>query len=294
MAESVAAEGRRGLGRGLSALLGEAEGAPQAAAADAGSAREIPIELIRRNPDQPRRVFAEAEIEELAASIREKGVLQPVLVRPAPDAKGEYQLVAGERRWRASQKAGLRTMPALVRDLDDGQVLEIGIVENVQRADLNALEEALGYRALMEKFGRTQEQVAQVVGKSRPHVANALRLLSLPTVVQTMLAEGKLTAGHARAIASSPDPAALARQVVEKGLSVRETEALARRGPAAPAKPRKGPAARHPDVEALESDIEERLGLKVELRDRGGPGELTIHYGNLEQFEMVLGLLMRR
>ncbi|HYG26709.1 MAG TPA: ParB/RepB/Spo0J family partition protein [Caulobacteraceae bacterium] len=296
MAESIAAEGRRGLGRGLSALLGEADAAPQAGG-DPGTAREIPIELIRRNPDQPRRTFAEAEIEELAASIREKGVLQPVLVRPAPDAKGEYQLVAGERRWRASQKAGLRSMPALVRDLDDGQVLEIGIVENVQRADLNPLEEALGYRALMEKFGRTQEAVAQVVGKSRPHVANALRLLSLPTGVQAMLADGRITAGHARAIAGSPDPTALANQVVARGLNVRETEALVRRGPARPAggaKPRKGGVVRRPDVEALESDIAERLGLKVELRDRGGPGELTIHYASLEQFEMVLSLLMRR
>ena len=229
MADSVMAEGRRGLGRGLSALLGDPE-APAATSEGAG-AREIPIELIRRNPDQPRRAFGEAEIDELAASIREKGVLQPVLLRPAPDKIGEYQLVAGERRWRAAQKAGLRAMPALVRDLDDLQVLEIAIVENVQRSDLNALEEALGYRALMDRFGRTQEAVAQVVGKSRPHVANALRLLNLPAEVQAMLSDGRLTAGHARAIASAPDPMALARQVVEKGLNVRDTEALARRAP---------------------------------------------------------------
>eukprot|EP01035_Chromulina_nebulosa_P058797 gene58797-80527_t len=175
------AEGRRGLGRGLSALLGESDAENPAAAAEAAGAREIPIELIRRNPDQPRRRFGEAEIAELADSIREKGVLQPVLVRPAPDAPGEYQLVAGERRWRASQQAGLKAIPALVRELDDQQVLEIAIIENVQRADLGPIEESLSYRALMDRFGRTQEDVARVVGKSRPHVANALRLLGLPT-----------------------------------------------------------------------------------------------------------------
>ena len=290
MAESVMAEGRRGLGRGLSALLGD----PEVPASEAGGPRELPIELIARNPDQPRRAFGEAEIDELAASIREKGVLQPVLVRPAPGVPGEYQLVAGERRWRAAQKAGLRTLPALVRDLDDLQVLEIAIVENVQRTDLNALEEAQGYRALMERFGRTQEAVAQVVGKSRPHVANALRLLSLPEEVQAMLSDGRLTAGHARAIAGAPDPAALARQVVEKGLNVRETEALARRAPETKsAKPRKGGITRNPDIDALENDLSEVLGLEVELRDRGGAGELTLRYATLEQLDDLCRRLMR-
>lgn len=294
MAESVAAEGRRGLGRGLSALLGDPD-AP-AASAEAGGAREIPIELIARNPDQPRRAFGEAEIDELSASIREKGVLQPVLLRPAPGKAGEYQLVAGERRWRAAQKAGLRAMPAVVRELDDLQVLEIAIVENVQRADLNALEEALGYRALMDKFGRTQDAVAQVVGKSRPHVANALRLLNLPPEVQAMLSDGRLTAGHARALVGAPDALALAKQVVDKGLNVRETEALARRSPdaaAKPAKPSGGRVSRDADTAALENDLSEALGLDVELRHKGGAGELRIQYTTLEQLDDLCRRLMR-
>lgn len=286
------AEGRRGLGRGLSALLGEADAATPGAPEAAGT-RDIPIELIRRNPDQPRRAFSEDEIEELAASIREKGVLQPILVRPAPGAEGEFQLVAGERRWRASQRAGLRAMPALVRELDDLQVLEIAIVENVQRQDLNALEEALGYRALMDKFGRTQEAVAQVVGKSRPHVANALRLLTLPSEVQAMVTDGRLSVGHARAIASAPDPAALARQVVDKGLNVRETEALARKAPETKsAKPRTG-VTRDADTAALEGDLSEVLGLDVEIRDKGGVGELRIRYATLEQLDDLCRRLTR-
>ena len=293
MADSVAAEGRRGLGRGLSALLGEAE-TPRAPG-ESGGTREIPIELIARNPDQPRRAFGDAEIDELAASIREKGVLQPVLVRPAPDAEGQFQLVAGERRWRAAQKAGLRSLPALVRELDDLQVLEIAIVENVQRTDLNPLEEALGYRALMDRFGRTQEAVAQVVGKSRPHVANALRLLNLPAEVQAMLADGRLSAGHARAIAGSPDPLALAKEIVERGLNVRDTEALARKAPetksARPA--RKGGIVRNPDIDALENDLSEILGIEVELRDRGGAGELRLRYATLEQLDDLCRRLMR-
>ena len=292
MADNVMAEGRRGLGRGLSALLGE--GDTPATAADAGGTRDIPIELIRRNPEQPRRQFGEAEIDELAASIREKGVLQPVLVRPAPGAQGEYQLVAGERRWRAAQRAGLRALPAMIRELSDLEVLEIAIVENVQRADLSPLEEALSFRALMDKFGRTQDAVAQVVGKSRPHVANALRLLSLPAEVQAMLSDGRLTAGHARAIAGSPDPLSLAKQIVDKGMSVREAEALARRAPETKsARPRKGGVARNADIDALENDLSEVLGLEVELRDRGGAGELKLRYATLEQLDDLCRRLMR-
>jgi len=293
MAANEMAEGRRGLGRGLSALLGEAE-TPKAAGGESGG-REIPIELITRNPDQPRRAFGDAEIEELAASIREKGVLQPVLVRPSPDAEGQFQLVAGERRWRAAQKAGLRSIPALVRELDDSQVLEIAIVENVQRADLNPLEEALGYRALMDRFGRTQDAVAQVVGKSRPHVANALRLLNLPAEVQAMLTDGRLSAGHARALVGAPDAFALAREIVERGLNVRETEALTRRSPAKTSAkaPRKGGVVRNPDIEALENDLSEILGLEVELLDRGGAGELRLRYATLEQLDDLCRRLMR-
>jgi ParB family chromosome partitioning protein len=293
-------ERHRGLGRGLSALLGEAGDA--ANPADTGGeprrgVREIPIELIRPNPDQPRKVFTETEVDELAASIREKGVLQPVLVRPSPQHTGEFQLVAGERRWRAAQKAGLRAIPALVRDLDDVEVLEIAIVENVQRADLNAIEEALAYKALVERFNRTQDAVAQVVGKSRSHVANAMRLLALPQDVQDHVMAGRLSAGHARAIATSPDPSALAERVISGGLSVRQTEALARsNGPPGAGKGRTAPGApiKSADTRALEQDLSDVLGLDVELSDRGANGgELTIRYTTLEQLDDLCRRLMR-
>jgi ParB family chromosome partitioning protein len=291
-------EGRRGLGRGLSALLGEAE-AENAAAPDGEGVgvREIPIELIHRNPDQPRRRFGETEIAELADSIREKGVLQPVLVRPNPDIPGEYQLVAGERRWRASQQAGLRAMPALVRELDDRQVLEIAIIENVQRADLGVIEESLSYKALMDRFGRTQEEVAQVVGKSRPHVANALRLLTLPDEVQGYLAEGSLTAGHARALVGHAHAVPIAKVIIERGLNVRETEALVKRGilETKSAKPTSaaGGAGKDADTAALEDDLSEVLGLPVEIKDAGGAGEIRIRYKTLEQLDDLCRRLTR-
>ncbi len=293
---SSMAEGRRGLGRGLSALLGESDAEnPAGSAGEAPGAREIPIELIHRNPDQPRRRFAEAEIAELADSIREKGVLQPVLVRPAPGMAGEYQLVAGERRWRAAQQAGLRAMPALIRELDDKQVLEIAIVENVQREDLGPIEESLSYRALIEKFGRTQEEVAQVVGKSRPHVANALRLLNLPAEVQVLLADGQLTAGHARALIGSLNPLGFAQEVIARGLNVRDTEALVKRG--APEKKSAGSGSRRPgkvtDTLDLEESLSEVLGLAVDIRDQGGKGELRIQYTTLEQLDDLCRRLMR-
>jgi ParB family chromosome partitioning protein len=287
-------EGRRGLGRGLSALLGET--GVEGESGEAAIGREIPLELIRRNPDQPRRHFAEAELAELTESVREKGVLQPVLLRPAPGVTGEYQLVAGERRWRAAQRAGLRTIPAVIRELDDGQVLEIAIVENVQRADLNPLEEAQGYKALIDRFGRTQEAVAQVVGKSRPHVANALRLLSLPEPVLTLLSEGALSSGHARALVGAGDPQGLARQVVAKGLNVRETESLAKRtagenGAPRPSRPR--PAGKDTDTLSLENDLSEVLGLGVEILDKGGRGEIRIAYETLEQLDDLCRRLTR-
>jgi ParB family chromosome partitioning protein len=292
-------ERHRGLGRGLSALLGEAatetvvaEGAPPAA----GGVRELPIELIRQNPDQPRKVFTDAEIDELTASIREKGVLQPVLVRPAPHHSGEYQLVAGERRWRAAQKAGLRAVPALVRELDDIEVLEVAIVENVQRADLNAIEEAMAYRALVERFGRTQDAVAQVVGKSRSHVANTMRLLALPDTVREHVMQGRLSAGHARAIATASDPAELAEKVITGGLSVRQAEALARTSaaPRPSSGGEKAPAHKSADTRALEQDLADVLGLEVELSDRGAKGgALTIRYTTLEQLDDLCRRLMR-
>ena len=282
------ADNRRGLGRGLSALLDEAaEAAVSGDAPVTTGTSETPIELIHRNPDQPRRDFSEADIDDLAASIREKGVLQPILVRPMPGATGEFQIVAGERRWRAAQRAGLRQMPVVIRELNDLEMLEIAIIENVQRADLNAVEEAMGYRALMDRFGRTQDAVAQTVGKSRSHVANALRLLSLPEAVQLELRAGRLSAGHAKALASAPDPAALARQVVERGLNVRDTEMLARRAQGGD-KPRSAPrggANKDPDTLALEDDLADILGLDVKIFDRDGAGEVRIAYATLEQLD---------
>lgn len=287
------AESRRGLGRGLSALLGEAEDdhAPGAPAGE--GAREIPIELVHRNPEQPRTVFGEEELSELAESIREKGVLQPILVRPSPRSPGEFQIVAGERRWRAAQRAGLRAVPALVRELGDNQAFEIAIVENVQRADLNALEEARAYAALMQRMRYTQDDTAKVVGKSRSHVANTLRLMQLPPTVQEHLLAGRLTAGHARAILTAENPAALAEVIVSKGLSVRDAEALARPKSTAPKKPSGPRRQKDADTHALEADLEEVLGMSVEINDRGGVGEMKIRYATLEQLDELCRRLNR-
>ena len=290
---------KRGLGRGLSALLGDVDEAKVVAGAPASEiigVREIPIELIHRNAHQPRWVFTEGEVEELAGSIREKGVLQPILVRPAPGRPGEWEIVAGERRWRASQKAGLRVMPVLVRELDDVQVLEIGVIENVQRANLNPIEEGTAYQTLIEKFGRTQEEVAGSIGKSRSHVANTLRLMNLPEPVRDHVLAGRLSAGHARAILTADDPAALAERIIAGGLSVREAEALARGG--APAASRPKSASRKPvkdtDTQALEVDLSDALGLDVEVLDKGGVGELRIKYATLEQLDELCRRLTAR
>ncbi|TAJ66492.1 ParB/RepB/Spo0J family partition protein [Brevundimonas sp.] len=292
-------ERQRGLGRGLSALLGEqvAESAPVDGAPAPVGVRMAPIESLRPNPDQPRKIFDREDLEELAASIRDKGVLQPILVRTQPGEDGAWQIIAGERRWRAAQLARLTEAPIIIKEMDDVAVFEVAIIENVQRADLNPLEEADAYRLLMERFGRTQDAVAGVVGKSRSHVANTLRLLQLPEEVLHHVRTGKLSAGHARALITAPDPAALADQVVAEGLNVRQAEALARRAA-------DGPKARKPgasstggegsaDVAALEQDLADALGLKVELADRGGKGELTIRYGTLEQLDDLCRRLMR-
>lgn len=289
------AEGRRGLGRGLSALLDEAgEGQGQAPAPGEGT-RDLPIELVHRNPDQPRRHFPEAEIAELEASIRDKGVLQPILVRPSPKTPGEFEIVAGERRWRAAQQAGLKAIPALVRMLDDDKAFEIAIVENVQREDLNAMEEAQAYASLMRRMAYTQDKAAIAVGKSRSHVANTLRLLQLPESVQDHVLFGRLTAGHARAIMSAAYPEVLAQTIVEKGLSVRDAEALAK-GKSGTPKKASGPrrAAKDTDTAALETDIEDALGMSVDIVDRGGAGELKIKYATLEQLDELCRRLTRR
>ncbi len=296
-------EKNRGLGRGLSALLGDQDTNSPRTGAEAAEARaaepvrglEQPIELLVRNPDQPRRTFIEADIDELAASIREKGILQPILVRPAPGQAGHYQIVAGERRWRAAQKAGLHTVPVIVRELDDLDVLEIGIIENVQRADLNPIEEARGYKVLQDRFGRTQDALAQVVGKSRPHIANTLRLLALPEGIQDHVLHGRLSAGHARALITSENAEALADEVIAKGLSVRQTEALVREaqsGPKAPAAPKARPQ-QNADTLSLEQDLQEALGLNVRLDDRGGKGELRLSYASLEQLDELCRKLMK-
>jgi ParB family chromosome partitioning protein len=301
----------RGLGRGLSALLGDTDTpapvkpppvqvkvqAPAAASAAAnteGSVRYIPIELLRRNPQQPRRHFEDSEITELATSVKEKGVLQPILVRPAPGAPGEWQIVAGERRWRAAQRAGLQQVPVLIRELNDLEVLEVAIVENVQRSDLNPVEEAQGYKALMDRFGRTQESVAQTVGKSRSHVANSVRLLHLPEEVLQHLVAGRLSAGHARAIATAKDPGALARKIVDQGLNVRQAEALTKTpapdGKAANQQKR----GRNADIQTLEQDLSDVLGIAVEIRDNGGAGEIRLRYATLEQLDDVCRRLTSR
>lgn len=257
----------------------------------------VSIESVKPNPDQPRKTFAREDLEELATSIRDKGVLQPILVRSQPGEDGVWQIIAGERRWRAAQIARLTEVPVIVSEMDDLAVFEVAIIENVQRADLNPLEEADAYRMLMERFGRTQDAVAGIVGKSRSHVANTLRLLQLPEEVLWYVRHGKLSAGHARAMITAPDPAALAEQADREGLNVRQVEALARR--AADGKPAgKGPGSRRSeggsaDVAALEQDLADALGLKVQLADRGGKGELTLSYASLEQLDELCRRLMK-
>ncbi|MCR9129079.1 MAG: ParB/RepB/Spo0J family partition protein [Alphaproteobacteria bacterium] len=289
----------RGLGRGLSALLGEGEAVDAAremeSAADGASrtlsgVRTIPIELIEPNPDQPRKTFNDAELSELAESIAEKGLIQPLLVRPMPGPTERYQIVAGERRWRAAQKARLHEAPCVVRELTDRETLEIAIVENVQRSDLNAVEEARALRQLVETFGHTQEDVARALGKSRAHVANTLRLLALPGRVLDRLAAGEISAGHARAVATAPDPVALVDEIVAKGLSVRAAEALARKS--AGRSERKGGAQpprseKDADTRALEADLAARLGLDVEIVHSGERGEVRVRFGTLEQLDEI-------
>ena len=273
----------------------------ESAAVDGASApagvQMAPIESLRPNPDQPRKVFDRDDLEELAASIRDKGVLQPILVRSHPKEDGVWQIIAGERRWRAAQLARLTEAPIIVKEMDDVAVFEVAIIENVQRADLNPLEEADAYRTLMERFGRTQDAVAGVVGKSRSHVANILRLLQLPEGVLQHVRTGKLSAGHARALITAPDPVSLADQIVAEGLIVRQAEALARRAAEGPRGRKPGAASSggegSADVAALEQDLADALGLRVQLADRGGKGELTITYGNLEQLDDLCRRLMR-
>ncbi|KAA2315444.1 ParB/RepB/Spo0J family partition protein [Pseudooceanicola sediminis] len=291
----------RGLGRGLSALM--ADVTHDDGMISAGATRRpdmlVPIENVVPNPDQPRRTFTSSQLEELASSIREKGVIQPLIVRPRPGASGEYEIVAGERRWRAAQMAKLHELPVIVRDFNDIEVLEVAIIENIQRADLNPIEEAAGFKQLMEKFGHTQEKLAQALGKSRSHIANLMRLLQLPDEVREMLQEGQLSAGHARALITSDDPVMLARRVVDNGLSVRATEQLAKKPESSSRKVRVGAAAskalgeKDADTKALESDLSAALGMKIEIDHVTGQeaGKLSIRYDSLEQLDELCQIL---
>jgi ParB family chromosome partitioning protein len=276
-----------GLGRGLSALMGEAP-RPQADGAPAqsrGGVREIEVSRIRPNPNQPRIQFTEESLAELADSIAERGVLQPILLRANGD--DGFEIIAGERRWRAAQRARLHTIPAIVRDMDDAAVAEVALIENIQREDLNAIEEAEGYRQLVERYGHTQEDVGKLVHKSRSHVANLLRLLDLPESIRLSLVRGDISMGHARAIAAAPDPEELCREIVAKGLSVRQAESRARREKK-PLRPLQLTERRvDADLEALERQLGDLLGLKVKVAHNGSAGTVILHYSSLDQLDMI-------
>ena len=292
---------RRGLGRGLSALMADINIDPDPAVTGDGRTAPhrndslVPIEKLIPNPRQPRRDFSPEALEDLAASIRQRGVLQPLIVRPVPDSDN-FEIVAGERRWRAAQLTQLHELPVLVRDFDDTEVLEVAIIENIQRADLNAIEEAAGFRQLMERFGHTQEKLAEALSKSRSHIANLLRLLNLPEDVQSLVRDGKLTAGHARALITSPDASDLARKVIARGLSVRETEDLARAiKPSAQglARRTRGPHEKDADTRALEADLAANLGMSVSINHEPGgeAGTITIRYNSLDDLDNLCRVL---
>lgn len=287
----------KGLGMGLQALLGEAArpaAAPAAgdALASRGGVREIEIARIKPNPSQPRIQFDEEALDELADSIRERGVLQPILLRPEGE---EYMIIAGERRWRAAQRARLHAIPAIVREIDESTTAELALIENIQRQDLNALEEAEGYKNLIERHGHTQDDIGRIVHKSRSHVANLLRLLDLPEFVRQSLLKGDITMGHARAVAAAPDPEELTRKIVTKGLSVRQAEEWARRekrrpGPGADigrASARNARKTVDADLDALERQLGDILGLKVQVTHKGQGGNVSLHYSSLDQLDMI-------
>ena len=284
-----------GLGRGLSALMADVNAPETQKTEDGGQRRSdmsVPIENVFPNPNQPRRSFTPDQLEELAASVKEKGIIQPLIVRARPDHPQQFEIVAGERRWRAAQMAQLHHVPVVLRDFDDVEVLEIAIIENIQRADLNPMEEAAGYKALMDRFGHTQDKLSEALGKSRSYIANLVRLLQLPDEVQTYLREGKLSAGHARALITSDDPSTLARRVIQQGLSVRETERLTKQPKShqksGGAQPRARKAVeKDADTRALEGDLTANLGMKVEINHTpdAEAGSITISYTDLEQLD---------
>lgn len=288
----------RGLGRGLSALMADVGTEPSRTTSTPSRPDMIvPIERVFPNPDQPRRSFTEDQLKELSASIKAKGIIQPLIVRARSSGKGDYEIVAGERRWRAAQMAQLHEIPVLIREFTDTEVLEVAIIENIQRADLNPVEEAMGYRQLMDKFGHTQEKLAEELGKSRSYLANLMRLLQLPNDVQDLLVEGKLSAGHARALITSDDPSALAKQVVAGGLSVRATEALTKKKPdtdnAKKTNSGGGASEKDADTKALEDDLSAAIGMPVTISHKPGgeAGQISIKYVSLDQLDEICRIL---
>jgi ParB family chromosome partitioning protein len=286
---------KRGLGRGLSALMAdinEPEATQTAPSSPKSSERLVPITKVHANPDQPRRTFDYTELRDLAKSILTKGIIQPLIVRPDPKNEGDFQIVAGERRWRAAQTARLDVVPVVLRDLNDLEVLEIGIIENIQRADLNPVDEANGYHQLMEKFGHTQEKLSEALGKSRSYLANSMRLLNLPNAVQDMMIDGRLTAGHARALVPADNALTLAKQVVEKGLSVRQTEALVKRGDVR-AKATRLKTQKDSDTVSLETDLSANLNMKVSIAHKEGSetGVISISYKTLDDLDVLCQML---
>lgn len=284
----------RRLGRGLAALIGEMDQPAQTAVAPVASDRNVPIEMIGRNPNNPRRAFSDDDLDDLARSMRDHGVIQPIVVRSvSSSADRPYEIIAGERRWRAAQRAGLAEVPVILREVDDRSALEIAIVENVQRSDLNPIEEALGYQQLMHEYGYGQADLGDVIGKSRSHVANTLRLLKLPDSVQAMVSAGDLSAGHARTLVTADDPMAIARKIVAEGLSVRQAETLAQ----APVEVDRGPirkSAKDADLAALEKSLSDVSGYKVDINPRAKGGEVRIAYQSLEQLDDLCRLLQRQ
>ena len=287
---------KRRLGRGLAALIGEMDQpiADMAVRPSVSADRKVAIDLVVRNPKNPRKHFAEEDLQDLASSIRQHGIVQPVVVRPLTD--GRFEIIAGERRWRAAQLAGLNEILVIIREVDDRTALELAIVENVQRADLNPLEEALGYEQLIAEHGYTQNDLGEIIGKSRSHVANSLRLLKLPDLVRDMVTSGSVSAGHARALIPTSDPVGLARTIVAKGMSVRDAERIAQnniRGQSQPA-PETKSVEKDPDTLALERSLSDSLGLEVTVNHKANGGRLTISYKSLEQLEEICRLLERR
>jgi ParB family chromosome partitioning protein len=285
----------RGLGRGLAALIGDS-GAEAEAIVRARGQKRVPIEFLTPSPFNPRTLFDAEDLAELAASIKEKGIIQPILVRTKPGVADAYEIIAGERRWRAAMQAGLHEVPIFTIEADDKQALEIAIIENVQRTDLNALEEAQGYERLMEEFGYTQGDLAKVIGKSRPHVANTLRLLKLPDETRSLLAARQISAGHARALLTADDPDGLSQKIVKRGLSVRAVEDLVRReaearDSGAGVAPSRSPRGKDADTRALEERLGQVLGLFVDIHNKGESGELRIKYETLEQLDRLVVLL---